>query len=40
MVEDSLFALSMRIPQLAAVNREIGLVNRHMGKALDGFGDR
>ena len=40
MVEDSLFALSMRIPQLAsAVNREIGLVNRHMGKALDGFGD-
>ena len=41
MVEDSLFALSMRIPQLAsAVNREIGLVNRHMGKALEGFGDR
>ena len=41
MVEDSLFALSMRIPQLAsAVNREIGLVSRHMGKALDGFGDR
>ena len=31
----------MRIPQLAsAVNREIGLVNRHMGKAIDGFGDR
>ena len=41
MVEDSLFELGMRIPQLAsAVNREIGLVNRHMGKALDGFGDR
>ena len=41
MVEDSLFELSMRIPQLAAaVNREIGLVNRHMSKALDGFGDR
>ena len=41
MVEDSLFALGMRIPQLAsAVNREIGLVNRHMTKALDGFGDR
>ena len=41
MVEDSLFALSMRIPQLAsAVNREIGLVNRHMTKALEGFGDR
>ena len=41
MVEDSLFALSMRVPQLAsAVNREIGLVNHHMTKALDGFGDR
>ncbi|MDA0729302.1 MAG: DUF4175 family protein [Bacteroidetes bacterium] len=41
MVEDSLFALSMRIPQLAsAVNREIGLVNRHMDKALEGFGER
>tara|TARA_B100000989_G_scaffold44753_2_gene28564 strand:+ start:23 stop:2473 length:2451 start_codon:yes stop_codon:yes gene_type:complete len=41
MVEDSLFELSLRIPQLAsAVNREIGLVNRHMTKALDGFGDR
>ena len=38
MVEDSLFELSMRIPQLAsAVNREIGLVNRHMGKALKGL---
>ena len=41
MVEDSLFALSMRVPQLAsAVNRELGLVNHHMTKALDGFGDR
>ena len=41
MVEDSLFALSLRIPQLAsAVNREIGLVNRHMDKALEGFGER
>ena len=41
MVEDSLFALSLRIPQLApAVNREIGLINHHMEKALAGFGDR
>ena len=41
MVEDSLFALSLRIPQVApAVNREIGLINHHMEKALGGFGDR
>jgi len=41
MVEDSLFELSMRIPQLApAVNREIGLVNHHMALALGSFGDR
>ena len=41
MVADSLFALSLRVRQLAgAVNREIGLVNHHMGKALGGFGDR
>ncbi|MGB1076000.1 MAG: DUF4175 family protein [Flavobacteriales bacterium] len=41
MVEDSLFALSKRIPQLSSmVNREIGLVNHHMEKALGGFGDR
>jgi hypothetical protein len=41
MVEDSLFELSLRIPQLApAVNREIGLINHHMELALDGFGDR
>ncbi len=41
MVEDSLFELSMRIPQLApAVNREIGLINHHMEQALGGFGDR
>lgn len=41
LVEDSLFALSKRIPQLSAmVNREIGLVNHHMEKALGGFGDR
>lgn len=41
MVEDSLFELSKRITQLApAVNREIGLINHHMEKALLGFGDR
>ena len=41
MVEDSLFELSLRIPQIApAVNREIGLINHHMELALGGFGDR
>lgn len=41
MVEDSLYALSLRVVQIAsAVNREIGLVNHHMEKALGGFGDR
>ena len=41
MVADSLFELSLRVRQLAgAVNREIGLVNHHMDKALDGFSDR
>ncbi|MFZ8836735.1 MAG: DUF4175 family protein [Flavobacteriales bacterium] len=41
MVEDSLFELSLRIPQIApAVNREIGLINHHMEQALGGFGDR
>jgi hypothetical protein len=41
MVEDSLYALSLRVRQLAgAVNREVGLVNHHMDKALGGFGDR
>ena len=41
LVEDSLFALSMRVRQIAgAVNREIGLVNHHMEKALGGFGNR
>jgi hypothetical protein len=41
MVEDSLFELSLRIPQLApAVNREIGLINHHMELALGSFGDR
>ena len=41
MVEDSLFALSKRIFQLEPiVNREIGLVNEHMGDALDEVGER
>lgn len=41
MVEDSLFELSLRIPQLApSVNREIGLINHHMDEALAVFGDR
>ena len=41
MVKDSLFALSKRVPQLQSiVNREISLVNLHMGQALDGFTDR
>lgn len=41
MVADSLFELSLRVRQLAsAVNREIGLVNHHMDKALVGFADR
>ena len=41
LVEDSLYALSLRVRAIAsAVNREIGLVNHHMEKALGGFGDR
>ena len=41
LVEDSLYALSLRVRVIAsAVNREIGLVNHHMEKALGGFGDR
>lgn len=41
MVEDSLFALSKRIPQLgAAVNREINLVNENMDKALKAIPER
>jgi hypothetical protein len=35
-IEDSLFALSKRVPQLqAAVNREMNLVNEHMDEAMD-----
>lgn len=41
MVEDSLFALSMRVPQIsAAVNREINQINESMQTALDGVGDK
>ena len=41
MVEDSLFALSKRVPQVsAAVNREINLVNENMEKALGSIPDR
>jgi len=41
MVEDSLFALSKRVPQVsAAVNREINLVNENMDKALMSIPDR
>ncbi len=41
MVEDSLFALSKRIPQLgAAVNREINQVNENMEKALRAIPER
>ena len=41
MVEDSLFALSKRVPQVsAAVNHEINLVNENMEKALAGIPER
>lgn len=41
MVEDSLFALSKRVAQIAPiVNREIGLVNQNIAKALDEIGER
>lgn len=41
MVEDSLFALSKRVPQIsAAVNREINLINDHMRKAIGAIPDR
>lgn len=41
MVEDSLFALSKRIPQIsAAVNHEINLVNENMAKAIQLMPDR
>lgn len=41
MVEDSLFALSKRVPQVgAAVNREINLVNENMDKAIRAIPER
>ena len=41
MVEDSLFALSKRVPQIsAAVNHEINLVNENMDKAIENIPDR
>ncbi len=41
MVEDSLFALSKRVPQISAsVNHEINLVNENMTKALEGVPER
>ena len=41
MIEDSLFALSKRVPQLdAIVNREISAINMNMEKAIDNMEDR
>ncbi len=41
MVEDSLFALSMRVPQLSSVvNHEINLVNENMDVALENIPER
>ena len=41
MVEDSLFALSKRVPQIsAAVNREINQINDNMQTALEGVPDK
>ncbi len=41
MVEDSLFALSKRVPQISsAVNREIGLVNANIAQAISEIGER
>ena len=41
MIEDSLFALSKRVPQIkSVVNREIALVNDNMDKAIDYFQER
>jgi hypothetical protein len=41
MVEDSLFALSKRVPQIsAAVNREINLINDHMEQSISAMPDR
>lgn len=41
MVEDSLFALSKRVPQIeSVVNEEIGAINRNVAKALEEIGER
>jgi hypothetical protein len=41
MIEDSLYALSKRVPQIRSyINRELGQVNYNMDKALKGFSDR
>lgn len=41
MVEDSLFALSKRVPQIESiVNQEIGEVNRNIARALEHIGER
>ncbi|MCA1762181.1 MAG: hypothetical protein ABR574_03755 [Cryomorphaceae bacterium] len=41
MVEDSLFALSKRVPQIESiVNKEIGQINQSIEKALDDIGER
>ena len=40
-VEDSLYALSKRVPQISAfINRELGEVNFNMDKAIKNFADR
>ncbi|QJD96158.1 hypothetical protein HH214_09890 [Mucilaginibacter robiniae] len=39
--EDTLYALSRRIPQIqATVNQEVGSINDHIDKALENLGDR
>lgn len=41
MIEDSLFALSKRVPQIEAkVNQEIGAINMNMSEALENLEDR
>lgn len=41
MIEDSLFALSKRVKQVEHfINKEIGLVNHHIGKAMYEIGER
>lgn len=41
MIEDSLLALSKRVPEISTmINREIGLINNNMGKAIAALEDR